>query len=223
MRNRSTSTRPADASDAGPSSIPMTGYATLGLLSPNERFTAVEIQERAYNQLRHFYWTPALSHIRRELRRLEDLGYIDATVVQQGRVKRTLRYSITDLGSRALAEWTERPDADPMIIKNTVLLRLWLGRRAEDPDRVLAALERHIAHVEEELASLAAQASAEARAHKERVLAIDQLPTFDDTDMATYAGRAAWHHAVMDYCRRQYEHELASSQTLLADLRSISD
>ena len=56
--------------------LPLTSYAALGLLSPGEEFTAVEVQERAYALLRYFYWAPALSHVRRELNRLEDLGYV---------------------------------------------------------------------------------------------------------------------------------------------------
>jgi hypothetical protein len=57
--------------------LPLTTYATLGLLSTVTPFSAVEVEERARVYLRHFYWAPALSHIRRELDRIEVLGYVE--------------------------------------------------------------------------------------------------------------------------------------------------
>lgn len=201
--------------------LPLTGYATLGLLTPNERFTPVEVQERAHQQLRHFYWAPALSHIRRELNRLEDLGYVNAHVVQQGRIKRTLKYSITDAGSRALAEWTERTEADPLVVKNVVILRLWLGRRAEKSSAVLHALEAHMANIESELAALTAQMENSDKRFKERLLALEEYES-EDSDLQVLAHRTAWHRAVMRYCRRNYENELANSQELLKELSSIT-
>lgn len=118
----------------------MTAYATLGLLSREEEYTAVEVQERAHEFLRYFYWAPALSHIRRELNRLDDLGFVAAREVKQGRVRRTLKYHVTPpAGEQALKEWAEGPGAEPTVVKNSVLLRLWLGRRAGDSQLVIDA------------------------------------------------------------------------------------
>lgn len=203
--------------------LPLTSYATLGLLSPHERFTAVEIQERAYQQLRHFYWAPALSHIRRELNRLDDLGYVDALEVRQGRVKRTLKYSITELGSKALAEWAERPDADPLIVKNSVILRLWLGRRADNAHLVLQALQRHIEHVEGELAALDEQMKTSEQHYDERVQALQELDEPEGSDLQTLVSRTAWHLGVMRYCRRGYEQEIRNSTKLLRELTALAD
>jgi DNA-binding PadR family transcriptional regulator len=211
------------ASSASPKSeaLPLTGWATLGLLSPNERFTPVEIQERAYQQLRHFYWAPALSHIRRELNRLDDLGYVNALVVEQGRIKRTLKYSITEAGTRALAEWAERPEADTLVVKNAVILRLWLGRRAENSRAVLHALEAHMDVIESELAALVGQMEGAENRFKEKLLALEGFDS-DGADIQVLANRTAWHRAVMRYCRRNYENELANSAELLKELTAVA-
>ncbi|MGW0176764.1 hypothetical protein ACWDUM_23290 [Rhodococcus sp. NPDC003322] len=218
------SPRAAVSTEAGgdiTESLPLTGYATLGLLSPNEWSTAVEVQDRGHQQLRHFYWAPALSHVRRELNRLDDLGYVDSRVVPQGRVKRTMKYRITDLGSKALAEWAERPDFDPLVIKNAVILRLWLGRRADNAHQVLQALKRHIEHVEGELTALDEEIDSSRDRLGERESA--RTEDTDSDDLQVLRVRTAWHRSVMQYCRRGYENELRNSAELLAELEAIAD
>lgn len=217
--------KPGTSSSGSPketaTTLPLTGYATLGLLSPNERFTPVEIQERANKQLRHFYWAPALSHIRRELNRLDDLGYVDAMVVEQGRIKRTLKYSITSEGSKALAAWAERPEADPVVVKNAVILRLWLGRRAENSPAVLHALEEHIDNTRHELEELSEQMLGLEKRFKERLLALEEFESSADDDLRVLTNRTAWHRAVMRYCQRNYEGELTNSRQLLDELSAL--
>jgi len=55
--------------------LPATAYAVLGILSVNdEELTPGEIRVRADFAFRHFYWSPAVSHIRRELQRLLEMA-----------------------------------------------------------------------------------------------------------------------------------------------------
>lgn len=202
--------------------LPLTGYATLGLLSTTEGSTAVELQERAHQQIRHFYWAPALSHIRRELNRLDDLGYVDAEVVHRGRVQRTLRYTLTAKGADALAEWAERPEAEPLVVKNAVILRMWLGRRANDSPAVLQSLEDHIESIAAELDDLREQMEGLDRRFKDRLLALEAYDPDEAGDLRILTGRTAWHRAVMRYCRRNYENELANSRELFKELKRLS-
>src|SRR5690242_1918293 len=59
--------------------LPATAWAVLGLLSfPGER-TGYELKKWADSSLRFFYWSPAISQIYAELRRLEELGYAAST------------------------------------------------------------------------------------------------------------------------------------------------
>ena len=188
--------------------LPLTSYAILGLLSTTEEFTAVEVQERAYQYIRFFYWTPALSHIRRELNRLDDLGYVHAREVRQGRVKQTLKYRVTEIGEQSLRQWAESGPSEIPVVKNSVLLRLWLGRRAGDKELVLRFLETHIARVEAEGKEL--QAMVEGLVREEQ----------DERGVDTLVGDVAWTVRVLQHTMRSYEHNLESSRELLRDLQS---
>ena len=64
-------------------SLPLTAWAVLGVLAfPGER-SGYEIKSWADRSLRFFYWSPALSQVYRELRRLEDIGYVTASLAPQ--------------------------------------------------------------------------------------------------------------------------------------------
>ena len=68
----------ADSSHAD-SDLPITAFLVLGILaSYNEQLTAGEIKTRAEFSLGHFYWSPSVSHIRRELTKLVDLGHVSS-------------------------------------------------------------------------------------------------------------------------------------------------
>lgn len=202
--------------------LPMTAYATLGLLSREEEYTAVEVQERAHEYLRYFYWAPALSHIRRELNRLDDLGFVAAREVKQGRVKRTLKYHVTPSGEQALANWAEGPSAEPTVVKNSVLLRLWLGRRAGDSRLVIEALRDQMRQVTQDCTELAASLE-----QTDRILAT-QREKFeagefaDPTEYEATVARNRWHHSVMSYCLRDYQDNLRNSERLLAELEELA-
>ncbi|MEU9037652.1 PadR family transcriptional regulator [Streptomyces sp. NPDC048352] len=131
--------------------LPPTAWAVLGLLSfPGER-TGYELKKWADSSLRFFYWSPAISQIYAELRRLEELGY--AVSVRSGpeeaRAKR--RYAITDAGREALTGWaSDTADAGPPVLKHGLLLRIWLGHLA-DPERLRAMVEDHVERTRGEL------------------------------------------------------------------------
>jgi DNA-binding PadR family transcriptional regulator len=194
--------------------LPLTCYATLGILNTVDEMTAVDVQERAHRLLRFFYWTPALSHIRRELNRLEELGYVSSREERVGRVKIVLKYQVTDAGEAALRAWAESDTLDPLVVKNPMLLRLWLGRRAGDPSLVLRSLERHID-----------RAVSERDALKDVVRTMEERRTLllgrDKVDKAA-VNRTEWSLEVMAYALRSHEHEIRSSKKLLDGLQALS-
>ncbi|MFF4261032.1 helix-turn-helix transcriptional regulator [Streptomyces virginiae] len=134
--------------------LPPTAWAVLGLLSfPGER-TGYELKKWADSSLRFFYWSPAISQIYAELRRLEERGY--AASVRSGpeeaRAKR--RYAITDAGRDALAGWAaDTAEAGPPVLKHGLLLRIWLGHLAE-PERLRAMVGEHLERTRGELAAV---------------------------------------------------------------------
>ncbi|MCX4524529.1 MULTISPECIES: PadR family transcriptional regulator [unclassified Streptomyces] len=180
--------------------LPPTAWAVLGLLSfPGER-TGYELKKWADSSLRFFYWSPAISQIYAELRRLEELGYARSarSGPQEARAKR--RYAITDAGREALAGWaSDTAEAGPPVLKHGLLLRIWLGHLAE-PERLRAMVGEHMERTRGELAAVR-----EAMEH-----------AADVPDWAFPALALRW-------SERQQLAELALSEALLADLDDVSD
>ncbi|MCX5197244.1 PadR family transcriptional regulator [Streptomyces sp. NBC_00249] len=134
--------------------LPPTAWAVLGLLSfPGER-TGYELKKWADSSLRFFYWSPAISQIYAELRRLEELGYASSarSGPEEARAKR--RYAITDAGRAALACWArDTAEAGPPVLKHGLLLRIWLGHLSE-PERLRAMVGDHVERTRGELAAV---------------------------------------------------------------------
>jgi DNA-binding PadR family transcriptional regulator len=124
--------------------LPVTAYLVLGVLAANdEQLTAGEIKMRAELTVGHFYWSPSVSHVRRELSRLLEWGMVSEIAAQSGKRAITL-YETTDSGLDALRRWVQHfPGDDQVVIKHPVILRTWLAR-GEDPERVVETLDRHL-------------------------------------------------------------------------------
>ncbi|GGT59791.1 PadR family transcriptional regulator [Streptomyces purpureus] len=177
--------------------LPPTAWAVLGLLSfPGER-TGYDLKKWADASLRFFYWSPAISQIYAELRRLEAAGYATSrrSGPEEPRTKR--RYAITEAGRAALAAWAGT-DGGPVVLKHPLLLRVWLGHLAA-PERLRTLVEEHIAHTRAELAAVR-----EALAHAE------------DVD--------AWAHprVALRWSERQHHAELELAEAMLEDLRELA-
>ena len=130
--------------------LPATAYAVLGILSVNdEELSPAEIKVRAAFTLENFYWSPAVSHIRRELRRLLELGYVSEREIAIGKVRTSQVYQSTDEGEQALSRWvSQSPPEESVVVKNSVLLRVFLGDKAP-PETVLAVIDSRLAEVEQ--------------------------------------------------------------------------
>ena len=124
--------------------LPVTAYLVLGVLAANdEQLTAGEIKMRAELSVGHFYWSPAVSHVRRELTRLLARGMVSETGAQSGKRAITL-YQTTEAGLDALRRWVQHfPGQEQVVIKHPVILKTWLAR-GEDPEHVLDTLDRHL-------------------------------------------------------------------------------
>ncbi|MBT2508431.1 PadR family transcriptional regulator [Streptomyces sp. ISL-98] len=184
--------------DPGPGDLPPTAWAVLGLLSfPGER-TGYELKKWADASLRFFYWSPAISQIYAELRRLESLGYAASrrSGPEEPRTKR--QYAITEAGRAALAEWADSAgDVGPPVLKHPLVLRVWLGHLA-DPERLRERVEDHIARTRGELKEVR-----------------DAL--------ARAGGVADWAHpqVALRWSERQHLAELELAEAMLADLDGL--
>jgi DNA-binding PadR family transcriptional regulator len=125
--------------------LPTTAYLVLGILATNdEQLTAGEIKTRAEFSVGHFYWSPSVSHVRRELIRLAERDMVSQAEARTGKRTSTL-YQATDTGLQALRRWVEAlPVSDQVVIKHSVILKTWLARDS-DAGRVIEALDHHLA------------------------------------------------------------------------------
>ncbi|MFD4631783.1 PadR family transcriptional regulator [Streptomyces sp. NPDC058284] len=196
----STPRRQEDASGSEPAApLPPTAWAVLGLLSfPGER-TGYELKKWADASLRFFYWSPAISQIYAELRRLEGLGY--ATSRRSGpdepRAKRS--YAITDEGRAALGAWAGGgQDAGPPVLKHPLLLRVWLGHLTA-PDHLRALVAEDIARTQGELKEVR-----------------DALARAD--------GAEAWSHpgVALRWSERRLAAEVELAEAMLGDLDALA-
>jgi len=132
--------------------LPPTAYAVLGILSVNdEELAPGEIKLRAEFAFRHFYWSPAVSHIRRELRRLLEMGLVAEREITIGQVRRSQVYRTTAEGERALAHWVAHaPLEESVVVKNSVLLRVYLGDKAPR-ETILSVIDARLGRVEEDI------------------------------------------------------------------------
>ncbi|MEU3369845.1 PadR family transcriptional regulator [Streptomyces sp. NPDC006711] len=168
--------------------LPPTAWAVLGLLSfPGER-TGYELKKWADASLRFFYWSPAISQIYAELRRLEALGYATSrrSGPEEPRAKR--RYAITDAGRDALTAWANSPEANgPTVLKHPLVLRIWLGHLAA-PRRLRARVMEHLTRTEAELkgirAALARAEDNEGWAHPRIALRWSELRELAELELA---------------------------------------
>jgi DNA-binding PadR family transcriptional regulator len=124
--------------------LPVTAYLVLGVLAANdEQLTAGEIKMRTELSVGHFYWSPSVSHVRRELNRLLARGMVNEIGAQSGKRAITL-YEATNAGLEALRRWVQQfPAQDQVVIKHPVILKTWLAR-GENPECVIDTLDRHL-------------------------------------------------------------------------------
>ena len=89
--------------------LPVTAYLVLGVLAAyDEQLTAGEIKTRAELSVGHFYWSPSVSHVRRELNRLLARGMVSEIGAQSGKRAITLP-ALPTIFSPALSSETSRP------------------------------------------------------------------------------------------------------------------
>ena len=137
-----------------PPDLPATGWAVLGLLSFGRELSGYDLKKWADTSLRFFYWSPAISQIYGELRRLDGLGFVEARTAAQDELRNKRLYRITPAGEQALRGWLHDAPVEPPLLKHGVLLRVWLGHLA-DPATLRDTVEQHRAYAERMIEELA--------------------------------------------------------------------
>lgn len=145
-----------------PRGLPVTTFAVLGQVAAGPS-SGYEVKARLEASAAHF-WHASYSQVYAELRRLQELGYLDERpVVQEGRPNKRV-YTITPAGREALREWLVEPWGlahlrDESLVKLTLADPLPTGEVVAELRRLRAAHERRRAEFEGQIESLPADAS----------------------------------------------------------------
>ena len=178
--------------------LPQTTWAVLGLLSFGRPLTGYQLKKWADAILAFFYWSPAVSQIYSELRRLESMGLAESELVAGKETHQKRVYAITPAGREALTWWQAEVDVEPPMLKHTVALRVWLGHMA-DPSRLTGLLREHA----DRCTALATAADAAAEASESE-------PDFRFPAM------------VAEWAASYYRSEVRHAENLLSQVESLS-
>jgi DNA-binding PadR family transcriptional regulator len=187
---------PAAPSRAGAPNA-ATPNAVLGLLSFGEELSGYDLKKWADHSLRFFFWSPAISQIYSELRRLESLGYVTSRVVAKDDTRSRRLYRITEEGRQWLAHWLVSEPADVPVLKHPTILRVWLGHLME-PTALREAVTEHRSRLEAQLE--------EVRQDRRVVAANESM---------------AYAELVIRWAERYYGAELENTNRLLDDLDDL--
>lgn len=179
--------------------LPTTAYAVLGLLSFGRELSGYDLKKWSDASLRHFFWSPAVSNIYSELKRLEGLGFVSAREVPQDDLRNKRVFRITREGTEVLARWVEDSPVDPPVLKDHTLLRVWMG---------------HVAR-REQLLEMVAAAEEAARA------TVDELRHNVDVSRADPSLR--YSAVVEEWCRREQQARADAFADLRAQLEALPD
>ncbi len=126
-----------------PEAYPIT-YGILGLLAFWGPMSGYDIK-RMFDHTLSAMWGAAHSQIYKELRRMQDLGWVDMRREEQESRPDRKVYSITEKGREALREWHAKPP-EVFQIRDELLLKVLFGSFASPEDlaqNLRAAIANH--------------------------------------------------------------------------------
>ncbi len=195
MREKDDDAGDGDAFVGLPLELPATSRAVLGILSFGEELSGYDVKRWADQSLAFYYWAPSQSQIYSELRRLESLGLADSRVEQTHAAKSRRLYAITAEGRQRMAEWADGVRPEPVVLKQSVVLRLWAAHNGD---------AGRLAEMWAEYAEQARETAQRAAAH------------------ADGAGKVpAWRYPslALEWAERYYQDEAARAEWMLGRLR----
>ncbi|MFI7524099.1 PadR family transcriptional regulator [Nocardia salmonicida] len=164
------------------------------MLSFGEELTGNDLKKWADWSIGFFYWSPSVSQVYAELKKLEKVTLVHSRVVTDDGVRGRRLYSITEAGLWALRNWSRYAEVDTPVLKHGVMLRLWMGH-LQDPDHLKQIVNSHIENLRD-------QARRAAR-HADRS---DSEPGWAFTQMS------------LRWSQHYFEAEISLAERLLADI-----
>lgn len=178
--------------------LPATSWAVLGMLSFGEELTGNDLKKWADWSIGFFYWSPSVSQVYAELKKLEDQSLVVSRKVSDEGVRGRRVYGITDTGLEALRSWSRSADVEIPVLKHGVMLRLYMGH-LQTPEELKHVVRDHIANLRE-----AADRAALHAEHSE--------------------AEPGWAFSQMSlrWAQRYYQSEIELAQELLAEIDSAA-
>lgn len=136
----------APGADGYPS-LPATSWAVLGLLTLGEQLTGYDLKKWADLSIGYFYWSPSVSQVYAELKKLENLGLAASEVVSEPGERGRRVYRITASGTRAIRNWSRDAQVEQPVLKHGLMLRMWMGHLNE-PEQLKSLVRAHIENME---------------------------------------------------------------------------
>jgi DNA-binding PadR family transcriptional regulator len=136
-----------DADDNGYPSLPATSWAVLGMLTLGEGLTGYDLKKWADWSIGFFYWSPSISQIYAELKKLEAVGLVESEMVSEPGERGRRVYRITGRGTRAVRNWSLHAPVEQPVLKHGLMLRLWMGHLNE-PEQLRELVQSHIENME---------------------------------------------------------------------------
>ncbi|NLU83266.1 PadR family transcriptional regulator [Rhodococcus sp. HNM0569] len=95
-----------------------------------------------------FYWSPSVSQVYSELKKLESLGLVRSRKIAEAGVRGRRVYAITPDGIAAVQAWSRDAPVEIPVLKHSVLLRIWMGHLS-DPERLKELVAAHIDNIDD--------------------------------------------------------------------------
>ncbi|HEY6424282.1 MAG TPA: PadR family transcriptional regulator [Pseudonocardiaceae bacterium] len=157
---------------------PETSYAVLGLVDKKPGASGHELARLAERSLAYF-WPISRTLLYREIRRLEERGWVRGTEVRQERLPDRRSYTITAEGARVLSAWLERPGTGSNQFRSEFLLRFFFSASmsGEAMKELLADYRRALHTTVEELSAVADRLASVPGARTSRLAALHGVRT----------------------------------------------
>lgn len=137
----------ASTVDDGHPSLPATSWAVLGMLTLGTELSGYDLKKWADLSIGYFYWSPSVSQVYAELKKLEKLGLVESEVVATPGERGRRIYRITAPGTRAVRNWSRDAQVEQPVLKHGLMLRMWMGHLNE-PEQLKALVRSHIDNME---------------------------------------------------------------------------
>lgn len=148
------------SSKSQPNSTPsVTGWTLLGMLSFEEEASAYDLKKWIDWTIDLYYGSPAYSQIYSELKKLESLGLVGSRVDRAEATRSRRLYKITEAGMAAVTDWANTAPIDPLVVKNSALLRVTFGHLGSSA-KLKDLLQEHVSDVEDRYHKAVADAEA---------------------------------------------------------------